>query len=199
MSKKHKKSRLSALSLKTKVIAVASVLGVMGAVALTIWLIQINQPASADDDDATSAKNRAHELAMQQVKRNNAVRDNAAKALEEGGTERANKVYIDAIASEQDTTRKVQLAIDQSLLLYNEKQYKEAVRVAKAAESYSEDKFLIADWLSQLYESGREYKQAAKYYTLAGKWADSPTNKTNQKKAHYDRQAARVSALAGRR
>ena len=83
-------------------------------------------------------------------------------------------------------------------MLYAAGKYKEAIDVAKEAEPLSDDKYLIADWLSRLYEDQRQFKEASEYYTLAGKWATSKMNKTRLNKAYYDRQAARVLALAGK-
>ncbi len=200
MSKKHKKSWLATLSLRTKVIIIASVLGVIAAITLTIWLIRINQPASTDNSNTTITQGQIrHQQVEQRVKRDNAIRDSAAEALEKGGTDKASQVYSDAIAAEKDVVHKIQLTIDQSLFLYNAGQYDQAVKVAKDAENYSDDKYLIADWLSQLYETGQQYSLAAQYYTLAGKWASSDTNTSRQTKAYYDSQAARVSALIGKR
>jgi hypothetical protein len=94
--------------------------------------------------------------------------------------------------------QKIKLAIDQSRLFYYAAKVDDAIRVAKDAENLGDDKFLIAFWLARVYEDQKQYKLAADYYMLAGKWATSDTNKTKLKKEYFDTQAARTNTLAGR-
>ncbi len=122
----------------------------------------------------------------------------AKSALKAGEDRRVTDTYEQAIAAEPDSTRKVKLAIDQSLLLYNFGKYDEAVEVAKKAESYSSDKYYIADWLGRLYENGKKYADAATYYTLASSLASSPTNDTGFDKQYYATKVTEMKSLAGK-
>lgn len=199
MSKKHKKFRkLSlALSYRTKVvIAITAGLIVVG--ILVVVLIGLNQ-GNTGDLDITADQKAKREANVKRSQRDSAVLDEATDAIEEGNAEKANEVYEAAIESEEDTARKVKLAIDQSRLFYYAGKVDEAIRVAKEAENLGDDKFLIAFWLARVYEDQKQYKLAADYYVLAGKWATSDTNKTKLKKEYFDTQASRTSTLAGGR
>ncbi len=199
MSKKHKKkSILLNLSRRTKVIIGVVTVVIVVAFLAALTLIKINhQPPMPEPAILTDEQRARRDANVAQSQRDGAIRDSAAQALEQGNADRANQVYQSAIQSENDTTRKIKLTLDQSALLYDAGKYTEAINVAKGAESYSDDQFLVADWLSRLYEDQKQYALAAQYYTLAGKWAKSPTNKTALTKGYYDSQAARVSALVG--
>lgn len=198
MSKKHKKIRkLSlAISYRTKVIVViTSALIVVG--ILVMVLVGLNK-GNAGDPDITSDQKAKREANVKRSQRDSAVLDEATDAIEEGNTEKVNEVYATAIESEEDTARKIKLAIDQSRLFYYAAKVDDAIRVAKDAENLGDDKFLIAFWLARVYEDQKQYKLAADYYMLAGKWATSDTNKTKLKKEYFDTQAARTNTLAGR-
>lgn len=195
MHKKIRKLSL-AISYRTKVIVViTSALIVVG--ILVMVLISLNQ-GNSGDPAITSDQKAKREANVKRSQRDSAVLDEATDAIEEGNTEKVNEVYATAIESEEDTARKIKLAIDQSRLFYYAAKVDDAIRVAKDAENLGDDKFLIAFWLARVYEDQKQYKLAADYYMLAGKWATSDTNKTKLKKEYFDTQAARTNTLAGR-
>lgn len=198
MSKKQKSLKQKILNLprRTKLIIACSLIGMIVVVVAAAGLL-IGQHHS----DTSKSANSSNEARLQQkakdIKHDGAIRTSARSAIDKGDYNRANQIYSDSIKSEPDGTRKVELAIDQSSVLYDAGKYAEAIKAARDADAYSEDKFLIADWLSRIYEDQRQYALAAQYYTMAGKFASSPTNSTGYTKSYYDQQAARVSALAG--
>jgi tetratricopeptide (TPR) repeat protein len=198
MSKKHKKHRKLkiVLSYRTKIIiAVAFALIIVG--TLIIILIMISRSENGTDADYSTDQIAKRDADVRQSQRDGAVLDRAEEAVEQGNTEKANEIYQQAIDAEESTERKVKLVIDQSRLYYYSGNIDEAIRVSIEAEKLGEDKFLIAFWLARLYEDQRQYRLAADNYTLAGKWADSPTNKANFDKSYFDTQANRVAGLAG--
>jgi tetratricopeptide (TPR) repeat protein len=205
MSKKNQPNRLKEwvanLSPRTKVITVTATLVVVVLGGLVVFLaILANQTKpTTGEPTADAAQLAKRDTSVLQSRRDGAVRDAAEKALESGNSSQANDVYKSAIAGETDTPRKVQLYVDQSGVLYAAGRYDEAFAAAKQAEAITDDKFLIADWLSRIYEDQKQYAVAAQYYTLAGQWAKSPTNKTALTKGYYDGEAARVAALAGKK
>lgn len=195
-SKRYKRfrERVANLAPRTKlVIALAGALLVV--ILISVLLIFIaGQKKLNDESGMTAEEKAAHQKNMNETKRDGEIRDSAQKAIDEGNVTKANEVYQNAIASEQETVRKIQLSIDQSELLYNAGKVSEAFEVAKQAEKLSDDKYLIADWLSRIYEDQKQFKLAAEYYKLAGQWADSETNEAALTKNYYEREAARVAA-----
>jgi tetratricopeptide (TPR) repeat protein len=163
-----------------------------GAVGAMVWWI-MSHPA---EQKVTEDQQTKVEAAVAQAKQQGEVRTSAEAAVSKGNVDQANKIYADAIAREADAVRKIELYLDQSGVFYAAGQYKEAFAAAKKAESLTDDKFLVADWLSRLYEDQKDYKDAASYYRLAGTWATSPQNKTALTKAYYDAQAAQMDKLA---
>lgn len=120
----------------------------------------------------------------------------AQDATNAGDSKKGSEIYEQAIAAEPDPEKKVDLAVNQSRMLVNAGKIDEAIEVAKKAESLNQDKFVATDWLARLHERAKRYEEAAKYYEQAGALADSPTNKGKYSKKFYDREAARVKALA---
>lgn len=120
----------------------------------------------------------------------------ANSVLEGGDKTKAATIYERAIAAEPDPTKKVKLAIDYSSLLSENGDVNGALNVAKEAESYSTDKYLIADRLGQLYAKSKQYSEAARYFALAGSLASSPTNDKGYNKKHYDDIVIKANALA---
>ena len=198
MSKKHKKLRKLnlVLSYRTKVV-IAIAIGLIVVGTVVVVLIGLNRDNANDSDVSADQKARRDEN-VKRSQRDSAVLDKATDAINTGDTEKVNEVYETAIESEEDTARKVKLAIDQSRLFYYAGKTDEAIRVAKEAENLGDDKFLIAYWMARIYEDQKQYKLASDYYALAGKWASSDTNKALLKKEYFDTQAARTSTLAGR-
>ena len=120
----------------------------------------------------------------------------AQSAASSGDSSKAVSIYDQAIADEPDPGKKIELAINQSRMLNLAGKFDEAVDVAKKAESYNEDKFVITDWLAQLHERGKRYEEAAQYYEKVVTMADSPTNIGKYSKTFYEKEATRVRALA---
>lgn len=119
----------------------------------------------------------------------------AKKAAEDGDIDTVKKQYTKLIEAEGNTKHKIMLMIDWSAVLYAAGHAKESLEVAKTAEEFSEDKFLIADWLSRVYEHEGEYELAVKYYKLAAELADSSMNDLGLDRDHYDSEAKRVEGL----
>lgn len=209
MSKKNSVGKLqqvkgwiSALSMRTKIIIMIGVLFLIIVVVL-LYLVKATDRSSTsltelDNHGLTAAQIARRDADVLQAQREGAIRDRAQEAIDKGDFDQASSVYKTAINAESDTIRKVQLYIDQSLLLYNVGKYNDAIAVAREAESIGTDQFLVGDWLSRLYEDQRQYAKAAEYYNLAAKWAGSVTNRTGLSEAHYKSQAERVSALVGK-
>jgi len=130
--------------------------------------------------------------------RNAQATADARDALNDGNDQRAADVYEQAVAAEPDPVKKIKLAKNQSLMLYNLHKYDEAEAVAKAAESYSSDKFYISDWLGRLYEGLSRYSDAEKYYQRAADLANSPTNDTGFDKVYYQAKVVKMKSLAGK-
>ena len=124
------------------------------------------------------------------------ARDSAANALTSGDDDEAEAVYRQAIAAEPDGTKKVLLAIDYSGSLVYSNQNDKALSVAKEAEAYSDDKYLIYDWYARLYMAMKRYGDAAAYYEKAAALVGSPTNVGKYSKEYYDERAAAMKAGA---
>lgn len=122
----------------------------------------------------------------------------AAEALEGGNDKKAGDIYKNALAAETNPTKKVELAINQSKVLLMSGKNDEAIRVAQEAESYSEDKYLISDWLGRVLASGKRYNEAATAYSRAGSLVASPTNKGGYTKDYYDDKVASMKAQAAK-
>ncbi len=118
----------------------------------------------------------------------------AGDAMRSGNEGQAGDIYEKEIDAETDPTKKVELAIDHSSMLYGAGKHDRALDVATEAEAYSEDKYLIADWLGRLYEARKMYGEARKYYELALKHVESPTNNNGYTKKHYDKKIAAMTA-----
>ena len=199
--KKHKKQQqrfgwLQKWPVRTRVIAsaVAAVV-LLFVVASVMAYLFINQNSSESQKTDQVSKKETWDEYSKRLERNGALRDDAAKILQDGNEQKAQEVYDDALKMESDATRKVQLMIEKSKFLYDTGKYDEAVAVAKDAEILSEDKYLVASWLAHVFEQAKDYKNATHYYTLAGEWAQSGLNYAKFDKAYYDRQASRVALL----
>jgi tetratricopeptide (TPR) repeat protein len=189
--------RLPELTTKAKigVILIAVVVVAIALVFVVTTLINQQLSKSAGYDVGQLRKDFAGKDS--QSRKIDALQD-AKTALKAGEDKRATDTYEQAIEAESDPAKKVKLAIDQSLLLYNFNQFDKAVEVAKKAESYNSDKFYIADWLGRLYENGKQYSDAATYYGLAGSLAGSPTNDTGFTKKYYDTKVTEMKSLVGK-
>lgn len=194
MSKKTQRERRERQFRMKLVIMVGGLLIVLAiGIGVLVWFLQNNRAseptAKTETDETVSAR-------VARADEDGKLRDTAAAEAQKGDTKKVGQLYAQAIASESDTVRKIQLYVDQSGVLYTAGKYPEAFEAAKQAEGLSNDKFLAADWLSRIYEDQKDYVNAAKYYRLAGQWADSAQNQTGITKATYDEEANRVSKLS---
>lgn len=198
--KKHKKAGLlSRLTFRTKVIiAIVAAIAVIAGITATVAYIAHRAANESGDFTVTDEQDAQRRDRVRQAQRDAALRRSASDALENGDANKANEVYAEAIKSEDDTARKVQLSIEQSRLLYSAGKTGEAIKVAKEAEALTDDKFLISDWLGRLYEDQKQYALAAQYYDAAGKSVNSPNNMYQFDKKHYDDLIARVNAMGKR-
>lgn len=161
-----------------------------------LWLVF----GGASDEDATTTSNKNGEQRWSTYKdkleRGAELRKLANAALTNGDTETVGNIYDEAVTAQADSSEKVTLRLEQAKLLYGKGLHDEAITVAKDAERLSEDQYQVADWLSRVFERRKDYDQAARYYTLAAKWVDSPTNQLGFTKQYYEEEATRVQALA---
>lgn len=194
MSKKKTKWR-GRLSQRAKMQITAGVGGGLVVLLLIVWLFMINQTPGTAEPTLSEAQKSERDRNVSQVQRDEAIRQSASDALKEGNGDRADKVYADAIKSEKDTARKVELYVDQSRLLLSSGKAEDAIKIARQAETQTSDKFIIADWLARLYEHQKQYALAIQYYSLASQNINSPNNVYMFDKKHYDAQIARVVAL----
>lgn len=183
------------LSQRTKILFAAGTGGGLVVVLLVVLIVMINRPNSAAEPTLSEEQKSERDRNVNQVERDAAIRQSASDALKQGNAARADELYAEAIKSETDTARKVQLYVDQSRLLLSSGKTEDAIKVAKEAESQTSDKFIIADWLARLYEDQKQYTLAIQYYTLASRNINSPNNVYLFDKKHYDAQIARVTAL----
>lgn len=191
MEKKQKR----AFWTKRNIAIITTVLIVLavGIGAMVWWMMSQRITSSEPSPDIDAAKAAAE---VKQTEADGKLRDTAAEELKNNQAAKADEIYQEAIDAETTVERKTRLYLDLSGVYYAAKQYDEAFEAAKKAENLNPDKFLVADWLSRLYEDQKNYTQAAAYYKLAGEWADSAQNKTALDKAYYDGKAAEMTKLA---
>lgn len=178
------------MTIKAKILLGLTVVLLLGALVTLIATSMIAKQMS-DQNESISFKDMDAK-----ARKRDAVKA-AQSATDSGDSSKAGSIYEQAIEDEPDPIKKVELAISHSLMLRNSGKGDEAIDVAKKAESYSDDKFLITDWLAQLHEYLKRYDEAAAYFEKAGTMADSPTNVGKYKKAFYDKEAARMKKRAG--
>ncbi len=195
MSKKTKRERAERLFRRKVMIITGVTLALLVVLSFGGWWFFVRQQtAESGNAPDTSVDDKQRQA---RTKQDNDLRESATEAIKKGDMSSVDTLYRQAIDDASDVTRKVQLYINQSSILYDAGQPEAAIAAAEKAASVSKDQFLVADWLSRIYEDQKEYVKAAEYYTLAGKWADSETNQTALTKTYYDEQAARVKALGG--
>ncbi len=193
MGKRAERWHLPQLTTKAKIGVGLIVFVFVAAIAIYIATQVISQQikdSSGISKQEFAAKNTEN--------RQKDARGASADAIASGNDQKAANIYEQAIAAEPDPARKVQLAIDHSKLLYLKGKFDEALEVAKQAEGYSDDKYLVYDWLARLYAGDKQYAQAASYYEKAGSLVNSPTNIGKYTKSYYDRNAANMRSLAGK-
>lgn len=199
MTHKQNDSWLSRLTTKGKVIIVLVVLFVVVAVGVLVYSAIFSGTYIDSKGRSYSAQQIRKELAAKnETDRKSDAASMAYEALQSDDRKKANVIYEQAIAAEKDPTAKVKLAIDRSSQLYSGGHYDDALAVAKQAESYSDDKFLVSSWLGQLYEVGKKYTLAADYYSRSAKLSTSPTNQSGFTKKFYEDRATSMLTLASK-
>lgn len=183
---------------KERRIGTAIIGGVIAAViCVAIVVFVVGQQRNAEPGGATKEEREAAEASAKQAEADGALREKARSALLVNDTATAEKIYEDAANKAANDTQKVQLYIDLSAVYYAQKRYNEAFLAGKKAETMSSDRFLVADWLSRLYEDQKMYKEAAEQYEAASKQAASPQNVTGLNAAYYLRKAGEMRQLGG--
>ncbi len=183
--------QLPELTTKAKVLIGVGVFVVVGAIGTFVVASVVSNQLRGDTENYDFAKKDT-------TTRQKSAVTAADDALKSGNSSKANDVYEQAIEAEPDPLRKIELAINQSRMLYGAGKFDEALEVAKKAESYSDDKFMIYDWTAQLYQVHKDYSDAAEYFEKAGQLADSPSNKGKYPKSFYDNQVKRMKELASK-
>lgn len=191
MDKKQKKTPLPKKRILLIVIITAAILVALG--LMVSWIVS-NQ--GKDEPVSSQSEKEKDQARAKQAEADSNLQKEAAKQITANNTVEAEKLYQKAVDAAETIERKTLLYIDLSAVYYSEGKYNEAFAIAKKAEALNSDKFLVADWLSRLYEDRQDYKNAETYYLLAGEWAESQQNKTGITKETYDREADRVSNLA---
>jgi tetratricopeptide (TPR) repeat protein len=197
-------TRIFQLPFRVKVAAIFGIVVVIAIVAtlLSIFVLHFGQQkdsaASLGIPERPKVSSNGQTTSAQLAQYDSQVYTIAAQALEQSDTEKVAAIYQLVVNTETTTTRKVQLLLDEADMLYTRGHASDAIKIAQDADKLSDDKFLVADWFSRIYEDQKQYAQAAKYYTLAGKWASSSTNVKQFPKSYYDEQAARVTKLEGK-
>lgn len=173
---------------------VAGVLVLAAVVAMVAWVIM--SIPSREEPVAKQTDIEKAERDAKQAEADGKLQETASKNIQAKNFVEAEKVYQEAAKGEATAERKTLLYIDLSGLYYKAGLFKEAFAAAEKADQINPDKFLMADWLSRLYEDQKNYVKAAEYYTLAGKWATSPQNKTAIGKTYYEGKATEMTKLA---
>ncbi len=173
--------------------------GVITVIALVIlsiiaWML-MRQP-HANEPEVTTDKGQI-EASVKQAEKDGKLREEATAKIKSNSTADANDLYQQAIDAEATAERKTRLYIDLSSVYYAAGKYKEAFDIMDKADEINPDKFLLADWLSRLYEDQKNYPKAAQYYKLAGEWAGSKQNITALDKNYFDSKAAEMETLVG--
>lgn len=190
-------SKKKARVLNTKhVVTIAAVtvviLVAIGSVIVWIQMNQSTEPTVISDEQKATV-----EANVKQSKKDGKLREEATESISNDDVSNAQKLYQDAVDAEKTAERKTLLYIDLSGILFAAGRYDEAFAIMEKADIVNDDKYLIADWLSRLYESRKNYAKAAEYYRLAAEWATSSQNKTGIDKEEYEAEAVRVAKLIG--
>lgn len=164
-------------------------------IAITVLVIWLNQPKNGEP--GASGDKTQIDASIKQAEKDGKLREEAAAKIKGNSTADANDLYQEAIDAEASAERKTRLYIDLSGVYYAAGKYKEAFDIMDKADEVNPDKFLLADWLSRLYEDQKNYLKAAEYYKLAGEWTTSKQNITALDKSYFEGKAAEMTKLAG--
>lgn len=189
-----KKQDQSFWTRKHLILAVGGIVLVLSVGAAMMYWIVSNQ-GDASEGEAVQQEVEDAGTRARQAEADGQLQIEAAKQISSNNTSGADKIYEEAINQAAEQERKTQLFIDLSAVYYKEKRIDQAIATAKKAEAQNPDKFLVADWLSRIYEDQKNYKEAERYYRLAGESAGSPQNKTALNKAYFEAEADRVAKL----
>lgn len=190
-----KKSKHIFWTKRNVIIAVTALVVFAAAIGGGVWYIRSNAPQPNEERTASEAEKARDAARLKQSEADDKLRQAAGKEIASKNAAAADKLYQDAIAAAATQERKAQLYIDLSAVYYGQGLYDQAFAAANKANDVNPDKYLLADWLSRLYEDRKDYPNAVKYYRLAGEWASSSQNKTGIPKATYNSEAERVSKL----
>lgn len=180
MGKRKERRRLPELTTKAKVIFGLVVFVFVAAIAvLVVTSILRQQSLAGGSKDYKFAD-------MDAEARQKNARKSAIDALDSGNTNEAEAAYKQAIAAEPDGAKKVEIAVDYSRILSEAKKYDRALEVAKTAESYSNDKYLISDWLARLYTMMGRKQDAIVAYKKALSLRESPANIARYTEKYYN-------------
>lgn len=179
---------------KRKRLTIGGVLVVVLLGSLVIWWIVSQQPKA--NESGPSTDKTQIDASVKQAEKDGKLREEATQKIKGDSTADANDLYQQAIDAEASAERKTRLYIDLSGVYYAAGKYKEAFEIMDKADEINPDKFLLADWLSRLYEDQKNYAKAAQYYRLAGEWTGSKQNITALDKAYFESKAAEMDSLA---
>jgi hypothetical protein len=199
MSKNKKRRGLLGvkLSFRTRVIiaAAAAVVIILGG-TIIYFVIAINQTKPLTVATKAMTPEQRHQATIQQEQELANIITDAQTAMEHGDSAKVDSIYQSQIANTKDVVTKQKLILDQSRVYYFGSRYDKAIQIAKSAEGLTDDKFLVANWLSQVYMGTKHYGLAVQYYTLTGKWVSSPNNEGGFTKEYYDQKAIEAQAQA---
>lgn len=184
---RHRRGRLLSESHKKAVVFCVVVILILGSASMLAKTL-------IDNRNKTQAEVR-HQAFVSEVGKDNNLRKKANEQLAKNKNSNLDDVYMSEISKEPVAAQKVKLYLNQSSVLYTAAKYDEAIASAKKAETLQSDKFLVADWLSRIYEDRKDYKNAETYYKLAAVWASSMQNSTALDKSHFEQEAERVATL----
>lgn len=192
MENSDKKSRTQLTKIRKLIIGFVALLALIAIIGVVwvVWVGQSGEPTASEDQKAL-AKERSR-----QALKDGTLRDKAVEAIGNNNIADAEKLYQEAIETEDSIERKTNLYIDLSGAYYDQGLYEEAIAAALKADELNPDKFLVSDWLSRIYEDRKDYEKSAFYYRQAGDWADSNQNKVAISKEAYYANADRVEDLA---
>ena len=188
--------RIRQLTRRQFLFVIGGVVVLVGIAAIGMYLVRSRPQLAPDKPTETVAQRIARD--EKQLKADGDLQQKAAAEIKKNDPAQADQLYKKAIDGEASVARKVQLYVDQSSVYYGAARYTEALATGKKAEAITTDKFVIADWLSRLYEDQKDYKNAAVYYKLAGESVQSSENHTGLKKPYYDQKTADMTALIGK-
>ena len=197
MSNNKKKRGLFAVNLSRRtriIIGIVAAVVVVLAIVIVALVMLVNESKPTASTAPLSAEQK-RQAAIQDAQHREDVAVDAQSAMERGDSDKVAAIYQGELKNTKDVNKKIQLLIDESRTFLYGGKYDKAIQAAKTAEPLSTDKYLIADWLAQVYYSAKQYTLSAQYYVLAGKWVDSPNNTGRYTVDYYVSKAKAMLAL----